>query len=264
MKSIIKSLPILLVFLIQSCAQSPTGRGQLKLLPEGQVAALGKQSFGEMKRKEKISADLVLRKRIECIAQRLISVMDKDNRPKEWEIEVFEDKIANAFALPGKKIGVYTGIIELTENDSQLAAIIGHEIGHVIANHGNERMSQNLLVQGGLIAADIGLNDLPLEKKRYTMLALGIGSQLGVLLPYSRLHENEADIIGIRLMAKAGFEPRQASRLWELMSQKGSGSLPEFLSTHPSNQNRIERLQDEARKLEKTYLTSKGKFKSCS
>ena len=149
----------------------------------------------------------------------------------------FKDDDPNAFALPGGKMGVYTGMLKVAENQDQLAAVLGHEVGHVLAQHGNERMSQQQLTNVALAAAaGSGYVDSA------SMQALGLGAQIGILLPYSRSHESEADVIGLDLMAEAGFDPRESVQLWRNMGKAGGGAPPEFMSTHPAGNTRIDNL----------------------
>ncbi len=164
-----------------------------------------------------------------------------ETRVASWEVVVFQDDTANAFALPGGKIGVHTGLLRVARTPGQLAAVLGHEVGHVIARHGNERVSQALGVQLGLAAAAKALEEE--DNRPLILAALGLGAQYGILLPYSRTHESEADTIGQRLMAEAGFDPREAPALWQNMQAAGGGGPPEFLSTHPSHARRIRDLR---------------------
>ena len=162
----------------------------------------------------------------------------------QWEVVVFDDEQVNAFALPGGKIGVYTGLLNVAENQHQLAAVIGHEVGHVIAEHGNERMSQSTLINVGSQAVGqiLAANEVP--QSGPIMAAIGLGVQVGVQLPFSRTHESEADVIGLQLMAKSGFDPRQSVNLWQNMDAASGGNRPmELLSTHPAPQTRIDNLQ---------------------
>ena len=215
-----------------------------------QMASMGDDSFKELKKQGKLSKDPEDKQYILCITNRLLTVMGEN--PGQWKVEVFEDNTPNAFALPGNNVGVHTGMIKLAQNQDQLAAVIGHEIGHVLANHGNERVSQNLIVQGGLIATQLALgNDSTTDG--LIVGALGVGAQFGVLLPFSRKQESEADELGIKYMAAAGFDPRQAAKLWEVMKGSGAGGGPEFLSTHPSPDTRIEKLSALAPQYMKTF-----------
>ena len=159
-----------------------------------------------------------------------------------WEITVFQDQSANAFALPGGKIGVHTGLLDVAANPDQLAAVIGHEIAHVQADHGNARMSAAYATQTGLALAQMIAGAASQEKQQLLSL-LGLGAQVGVLLPYGRSQESEADRLGLEYMARAGFDPRESVNLWRNMAQAGGSKTPEFLSTHPSHGTRIENLQ---------------------
>ena len=232
----------LLIMNTLACSTSPLGRKQLTLLPDSQMNSTGAQAFDEMKAKTPIEHDPGINAYVNCVALP-ITVAAKDQLQVEhWEIVVFKDPTANAFALPGGKIGVHTGILPVAKTDAQLAAVLGHETGHVIAKHGNERMSEalgenvGLAIVGGLAAGSAN-HDLIVG-------ALGLGTQLGVTLPFTRTQESEADLIGLDLMARAGFDPRQAVELWKNMMASGGGAPPEILSDHPSDANRIQALQD--------------------
>jgi metalloendopeptidase OMA1, mitochondrial len=186
------------------------------------------------------------------VAERIIqaakeSEFSETAKSFNWEVTVIkDDQTKNAFALPGGKIAVYTGIFPEAENEAGLAAILGHEVVHALARHGSERMSQEVLAQAGLTAAAVGLGASgagPVTGQA-AMAALGLGTKVGILLPYSRTHESEADSIGLLLAAKAGYDPREAVRVWQRMQQQSQGQPPEFLSTHPGHETRIERLQE--------------------
>ncbi|MDT8425723.1 MAG: M48 family metallopeptidase [Methyloprofundus sp.] len=223
---------------LTACATSPLGRSQLTLMSDAEVNTMGIQAFTELKQKQPASNNKVDNDFVNCVASALLKEVGGD-----WEVVVFEDKTFNAFALPGNKIGVHTGLVSLVDNADQLAAVIGHEIGHVQAHHGNERMSQEMAVQQSLsITQAIFAPTSALGQT--AMSALGLGAQYGVVLPYSRLHESEADIIGLNLMAQAGFDPRQSVNLWVKMGQASEGQAPpEFMSTHPASSTRIKDLE---------------------
>lgn len=230
-----------------SCSTSPLGRKQLTLMPDSQMASMGAQSFEDMKKQTPIDTDAKDNAYVKCIAEPLIRVANAqmgDQVPGgNWEIVVFQDKTPNAFALPGGKIGVHTGMFPVAKSDAQLAAVIGHEIGHVIAKHGNERVSENLEAQGGLMAIGALTQNSGMLGQ---LLGIGAqaGAQLGFLLPHSRTQESEADLIGLDLMSQAGFDPHQSVELWKNMSAAGGGAPPEFMSTHPSDSRRIQALTD--------------------
>ncbi|MCK6548218.1 M48 family metallopeptidase [Myxococcota bacterium] len=234
------------VGLAVACATTPTGRKALHLLPSDQMAELGVQAFDQLKAQQRVSSDPQAERYVRCVADSVVDVIPRDlDAPKSWEVVVFEDQTPNAFALPGGKIGVHTGMIELADSPAQLAAVIGHEVSHVLAEHGNERVSQSLAAEGGLqlIAALAQTRDPAKAKRRQLILGLiGVGAQVGVLLPFSRTQESEADTLGLDLMARAGFDPRHAVSLWQNMERASSGAPPEFLSTHPSHGTRIENL----------------------
>jgi predicted Zn-dependent protease len=238
------SLFLTVIALVAACATTPTGRSQLSLLPESQMNQMGAQSFDEMKAKTPIEKDAKTNAYVKCIIRPLLEVAETDIPADKWEIVVFKDPTANAFALPGGKIGVHTGILPVAKTDAQLAAVVGHEIGHVMAHHSNSRVSQGLLAQGGLMVADLLSGSASPQKKQLLMAGLGLGAQFGVLLPFSRGDESEADVIGLDLMSKAGFDPNQSVELWKNMSASNSGKAPpEWMSTHPADATRIANLQ---------------------
>jgi predicted Zn-dependent protease len=226
-----------------SCAKSPLGRNQLKLYSSSQLAGMGEQAFANMKTEQKLSSQPVSNRYVKCIADAITQHVPESVFAGVWELVVFDSPQINAFALPGGKVGVYTGLIELSENQNQLATVIGHEVGHVIAEHGNERMSSSALIAAGMEVTNQLLSATEIASSNMIMAGLGLGVQVGVQLPFSRTHESEADLIGLDLMAKAGFDPRQSINLWENMAKaSGEKSQPEFLSTHPLPTSRIANL----------------------
>lgn len=234
-----KLFPILIFScILTACATSPTGRSQFIMLPDNQVNQMGLQAFDTLKRDKKLSYNAQYNQATVCIAQALAHEVGGN-----WEVVVFDDKDPNAFALPGNKVGVHTGMLQLVENQEQLAAVIGHEIGHVLAKHSNERASQELAVSQGLnILQALTMPTSALGQLGFGLL--GVGAEYGVLKPYGRTQESEADMIGVDLMAKAGFDPRHSIGLWQRMEQATQGkSTSEFLSTHPSHATRIQDLQ---------------------
>ncbi len=229
---------------LTACATSPTGRNQVLLFSESQLAQMGDQAFTGMKEELKISNKSVQNSYVECVANAITAQVPASVFNGQWEVVVFDDEQVNAFALPGGKIGVYTGLLNVAENQHQLAAVIGHEVGHVIAEHGNERMSQSTLINMGSQAVGqvLAANEVP--QSGPIMAAIGLGVQVGVQLPFSRTHESEADVIGLQLMAKSGFDPRQSVNLWQNMDAASGGNRPmELLSTHPAPQTRIDNLR---------------------
>jgi predicted Zn-dependent protease len=225
-----------ILLLLAGCATSPTGRSQLVLMPESEINQMGLQAFTTIKKETKVDRSTATNRYVQCVAQAITREVGGN-----WEVVVFNDSDANAFALPGGKIGVYTGMLKVAENQDQLATVIGHEIAHVLARHSNERISQKFAVEQGLSLINAIAN--PQSGTGQTLMGLlGVGAQYGVLMPYSRIQESEADILGIDLMAKAGFDPRESTRLWVNMGRAGGGQPPEFLSTHPSHSTRISEL----------------------
>ncbi|MFQ6105373.1 MAG: M48 family metallopeptidase, partial [Candidatus Glassbacteria bacterium] len=211
---------------------------------------LGADAYQEVKENEKISEDARINRIVEKVGRRIAAASDRTDY--EWEFTVIDDpKTVNAFALPGGKVAVYTGILPIAETEAGLAVVLGHEVAHATARHGAERLSQQLGASLVLNAANFGLRNN--ENRGIIMAGLGLGTTVGVLLPYSRTHEGEADKIGIRYMARAGYDPREAPRFWKRMNEKAGGSRPpEFLSTHPAPQKRsakLEKLAVEAMKL---------------
>ncbi len=219
--------------LLDGCATSPTGRSQLVLMPDSEINQMGLQAFTTIKQETRIDRSTVTNRYVQCVAQAITREVGGN-----WEVVVFNDSDANAFALPGGKIGVYTGLLKVAENQHQLATVIGHEVAHVLARHSNERVSQKFAVEQGLGLINAIAN--PQSGTGQTLMGLlGVGAQYGVLMPFSRIQESEADMLGLDLMAKAGFDPRESTRLWINMGRAGGGSPPEFLSTHPSHSTRI-------------------------
>ncbi len=240
------------------CQTSPTGRRQLTLVKDPQMNQLGEEAFEDMKKKIPIEKSESINRFVNCIVAAELAVSEDTTGVTNWEVVVFKDNTPNAFALPGGKIGVHTGILPVTKTPDQLAAVLGHEIGHVIARHGNERISQNQVAQGGMEAlTKIGKGEMA--------GILGGGAKFGVLLPFSRAHESEADIIGLEIMAKAGFNPKESVTLWENMSALSSGKPNEILSTHPSDETRMKNLNQkmpDALQLQQEALRL-GKNPSC-
>ena len=239
-----RSLLIIIPLLLYGCDQTPTGREQLALVPESMMADFGRQTFVQMQQQLPISADESANRKAQCVAKQLIHRIPARfpgvTLPDTWEVVVFADANPNAFALPGGKIGVNEGLLEIAQSDDQLAAVIGHEIAHVLARHGNERLTQELGIKAVLFV--IGLFSEGDADTENILQALGVGAYLGIALPFSRNHEEEADLMGLELMASAGFDPRESTELWRNMAAAGSGQPLEFLSTHPNHESRIEAL----------------------
>ncbi len=247
--------PIVL-FSLAGCATVPvTGRQQLRLIPSQQVMAMSYQSYNDFVKKAKVSKDLQATAMVVRVGQNVRQAVERYLRQQgqeglvsdyRWEFNLVEDKTANAFALPGGKVVVNTGLLPIAQNDAGLAVVVGHEIAHAIAEHGNERMSQGLAFQLGGVALSQALSTKPEQTQQLFMAAFGAGAQVGILLPYGRLQESEADHLGLIFMAMAGYDPRAAIPFWQrMMAQKEDrGEPPEFLSTHPAGATRIKELQE--------------------
>lgn len=233
--------------LLSACSTSSSGRNQIMLYSDSELSKMGITSFEQMKQKIKISKDAATNEFVQCVADSITVNVPKSAHDGTWEVVVFDSPQVNAFALPGGKIGIYTGILNVTEDQHQLAAIMGHEVGHVIEQHSNERLSSNKVAKSGLAIASValavgGVKDQ--NSRALVMAGLGMGVQYGVLMPYGRTHESEADIVGQDLMAKSGFEPNAAIKLWENMAKQSTSAQAEFLSTHPSHETRIKQLTE--------------------
>ena len=266
---------------IAACQTVPvTGREQLDLVSSDQVLAMSSQAYRDFMSQHKVvqrtqAADQVTRvgKKIQRSVEEYFATQNMSERLSgyQWEFNLVDDPQANAFALPGGKVVVFTGILPITENDPGLAVVLGHEVAHAVARHGNERMSQALLAQMGGVALGVALSQKTEQTQQLFMTAFGLGTQIGVLLPYGRLQESEADHLGLIFMAMAGYDPTTAIAFWQRMEKQQKGSPPQFLSTHPSSTTRIEDIKaliPEAMKYKKTmrllpYRNLARNFRSC-
>ena len=246
------------LLLITACATTPvSNRSALILIPKSQEIALGKQSFSQILKKEKVSENKKLNQIVERVGKRIAAVSDM---PKlNWEIKLIESDQKNAFALPGGKIAIYTGILPVAKNEAGLATVMSHEIAHVIARHGAQRMTQQMLLQGAMIGAGFSMNN---NKHRNIILsALGLGVLYGFALPFSRSHESEADQIGLIYMAKAGYNPREAINFWRRFSKiKEEKGPPEWASTHPADATRMRGLRRYLPRAKYSYQNLKVKY----
>lgn len=243
---------------LSSCATSPLGRHQLLLMPDDQMDEMGITAYQQIKTEQSISQNGTTNNYVNCVTNALIGALEKRGN---WEVNVFVDPSANAFALPGGKIGVNSGLLDVAQNADQLAAVIGHEIGHVQAKHGNERMSIKTATETSMQMLQALSGEASPEKEQLFGL-LGLGSEVGVSLPFSRKHEAEADIIGLKIMANAGFDPRESISLWQNMAKAGGAAQPEFLSTHPANSTRINGLQHHMGEAMALYSAAQSSGKS--
>ena len=219
------------------CEQNAvTGRNQLILIPEDQASEMGAQAYRQILSKAQ-PGTAAQQQRVERIGRRIVQAAGQPAAGENWTFNVIRDDTANAFALPGGKVGIHTGMLDAVENDAQLAAVIGHEIAHVTARHSAERMSRQALTQAG-----VGLAGAAVDSATGAQL-MAQAAQLGLILPFSRNQESEADKVGMRYMAIAGYDPRAAVQVWQKFAAKGGARQPEFLSTHPLPSSRVKELQ---------------------
>lgn len=243
---------VLFLALVFSCTKAPiTGRRQMKLLPESELMSMAATEYQGFLSQSKLSTNTAEVNRIKSIGQKLArgttdylrslghgKLVEKFN----WEFNLVDDPSINAWCMPGGKIVFYTGILPVCANDNGIAVVMGHEIAHAVAGHGNERMSQGLLATVGQVSLAVALANQPADTRNLFMAAFGVGAQVGVMLPFSRMHESEADKMGLFFAAYSGYDPQEAVPFWQRMAAKG-GSTPEFLSTHPSSTKRSEDLR---------------------
>lgn len=244
----------LVAALFCACSTVPvTGRKQLDLIPASTMLSMSFQQYDEFLKKHELSTNQEQTQMVKRVGHRIQKAVEQymaeqnlSDRLKDfrWEFNLVESEEVNAWCMPGGKVVVYEGILPITQNEAGLAVVMGHEIAHAIARHGQERMSQGLLVQTGGLALSAALATKPETTRTLWMAAFGVGASVGVILPYSRLHENEADHLGLIFMAMAGYDPHAAVRFWERMAeQKKGGAPPEFLSTHPADESRIQKIK---------------------
>jgi predicted Zn-dependent protease len=258
MKAFTKSnivIPFGILLLLAGCSEVEiTGRKQFNIVPDSTMNSLSFQSYGEFLSSHKLSTNAEQTQMVKRVGGRIQNAVEqycKTNNIEDllegykWEFNLVEDPNINAWCMPGGKVVVYTGILPVTRNETGLAVVLGHEIAHAFAKHGAERMSQGLVVELGGVALSVALKDKPEQTKNLFMQSYGVGTQVGVLLPYNRVQENEADHLGLIFMAMAGYNPEEAIGFWQRMAaQKKGAKTPEFLSTHPADETRIQNLKD--------------------
>ena len=242
-----------LVLLLENCSTVPiTGRKQVVLYPASEIMAMSATNYDEFLSENKLSDSPTSTDMVKRTGNRLVKGVNRYLAEKnlsktvenyQWEFNLIEEDVPNAWCMPGGKVVVYTGILPYTKTEEGLAVVMAHEIAHAIARHGNERMSQQMMVQLGGIALATAIDEKPEQTKQIYMTAFGLGTNVGVLLPFSRTHEKEADEMGMIFMAIAGYDPTEAIEFWIRMSQAGGQKPPEFLSTHPSDETRVKNLQ---------------------
>ena len=246
---------VLATFVFMSCSTVPiTGRKQLNLIPESQMLSMSFQEYSTFVKSNKLSSDPAQTQMVKRVGGRVQKAVEQFMAQKgmsdrlngyQWEFNLVDSKEVNAWCMPGGKVVVYTGIMPVVQSETGLAVVLGHEIAHAVAEHGNERMSQGLVAQAGGMALDAALANKPEQTRSLWMSAFAVGAQYGALLPYSRVQESEADHLGLIFMSMAGYDPNEALSFWTRMSQQGGQKPPEFLSTHPSDQTRIDDIRKE-------------------
>ncbi len=251
-----KLLILSLVLLFAACSSVPvTGRRQMNLLPESQLVGMAITSYGQfLSQNPALPVNNPQAAQVREVGDRIARAATKYLRAKgagdrvagfKWEFNLVNSNEVNAWAMPGGKIVFYQGILPITQNIDGLAVVMGHEVAHAIARHGNERMSQGLLVQAGGMALDVALSQRPQLTRQLFSQAYGLGATVGAVLPFSRLHESEADKLGLVFAAIAGYNIDEAATFWQRMSRVGGGARPpEFLSTHPDPQNRAKAIRE--------------------
>ena len=255
---------ILISVLFNSCSKVPlTGRSQLDLIPDNEMLSMSFQQYDQFLKDNKESTNQKEIALIKKIGERVAKAVDQyfvqNNLSQQlqgykWEFHLIDSKEVNAWCMPGGKVVVYTGILPVTKTEAGLAVVLGHEIAHAVAKHGNERMSQAMVAQLGGVALSQALKEKPALTQNIFMAAFGIGTQVGVLLPFSRLQESEADHLGLIFMAMARYDPNEALDFWQRMASMQNGQAPpEFLSDHPSDQTRVEKIRSEIPEAMKYY-----------
>jgi len=258
------SLIIVILFLSLSCTTVPiTGRKQFIILPDYAMLSMSLQQYNEFLKNNKISSNQEQTQMVKKVGRKIQMAVEQYFTDKnksyalkdyKWEFNLIESEEKNAWAMPGGKVVVYEGILPITRDEAGLAVVMGHEIAHAIAKHGNERMSQGLIAQMGGMALSKALEEKPGKTRQLWMTVFGVGAQFGVMLPFSRLQETEADHLGLIFMAIAGYDPDEAVEVWKRMAQMKEGQTPpKFLSTHPTNETRIRKIKETIPKA-KQYL----------
>ncbi len=235
-----------------------TGRKSHVGMSVQQEAALGFQTFRQVLAQSRTIDSGPEFDVVKTVASRLATATGEAGQSYEWQVSLIDDNKVNAFCLPGGKIVVYTGILPVAQNDAALATVMGHEMAHATSRHGAQRVLQQNLTQTAMMGVAVSLSDMEYGQQRAVMGALGAGAQFGVLMPFGRKHETEADEIGLMYMARAGYDPRESLNFWKRMDQAGRAGPPEFLSTHPSHGTRIQQLESLMPKAMEAYSRARG------
>jgi predicted Zn-dependent protease len=248
-------ITLAVALVVYACSTVPiTGRKQLSLIPAGEMLSMSYSEYDSVLKTSKLSTDKQQTQLVKKVGGRIQKAVETYFAEKglsdqlkdyKWEFNLLESKEVNAWCMPGGKVAVYTGILPVTQNEVGLAVVLGHEISHAVAQHGAERMSQELIAQLGGQALSVALQNKPEQTKQLWMSVYGVGAQVGALLPYSRTHESEADHLGLIFMSMAGYDPNEALTFWQRMAASGGQKPPEFLSTHPADETRIADIKKE-------------------
>ena len=236
-----------------ACSTVPiTGRRQLNVIPDSQMNSMSFSNYNQFLKENKLSTDKAQTAMVKRVGNNIAKAVEEYMQKKghsdvikgfQWEFNLVDDNTPNAWCMPGGKVVFYTGILPYTKTEAGLAVVMGHEIAHAIAKHGSERMSQQLGLQMGGMALSVALDKKPEQTKNLYLAAFGVGAQVGIMLPFSRTHETEADRLGLIFMSMAGYNPNEAVEFWQRMAASGGQKPPEFLSTHPADQTRISNLK---------------------
>ena len=245
---------ISVIFIAVACTTVPlTGRKQLSLIPESEMIALSLTEYGKFLKTNKVSTDKTKTDMVKRVGLRISKAVEgymaqqglsANLQGYAWEFNLVEDPAVNAWCMSGGKVVVYTGLLPVAQTEAGLATVMGHEIAHAVARHGSERMSDQMLVDLGGMTLSAALASKPQETQQLAMIAFGAGSQYGVMLPFSRKHEYEADYMGLIFMSMAGYNPNESVTFWQRMAKQGGAKPPEFLSTHPVDENRIAKIKE--------------------
>jgi predicted Zn-dependent protease len=242
-----------LCLILAACATVPiTGRKQLNLFPESDMIATSLTQYDSFLKENKLSTNKEQVDMVKSCGHRIAAAVEEFMQANgmgdrlanfKWEFNLVDDDTPNAWCMPGGKVVFYTGILPYTQTETGLAVVMGHEIAHAVARHGNERMSQQMGIQAVGTGLAYALNEKPKQTQQIWMTAFGMGANVGVILPFSRSHENEADKLGLIFMAMAGYDPAEAVEFWKRMGESGGQKPPEFLSTHPADDTRVQNLR---------------------
>lgn len=259
----LKYINVILIFIIISCGTVPfSGRRQFTIVPTIQMISLARENYAQVLQENELSGNQQYNNQVKRVGKRITSAVEEYFRSQgqqqllknyKWEFHVLKSDEKNAWCMPGGKIAFYEGIMPICQDDNGVAVVMAHEIAHAVAKHGNERLSQQMAIQTGGMFLSEALKKEEEKTRQLAMAAFGVGSQLGILLPYSRTHEKESDELGLYFMAMANYDPRGAQEFWKRMQAEGGSGPPEFLSTHPHPETRIKNMEEHMQKALQYY-----------